>query len=49
MEQAFGGSDSQGTWDWKGAYDTCEVAAVPVPAQVRSRYGRTRHLVRCLR
>src|SRR5512145_646398 len=28
MEQAFGGSDSQGTWDWKGAYDACEAAAV---------------------
>ena len=28
MEQAFGGSDSQGAWDWKCAYDACEVAAV---------------------
>ena len=28
MEQAFGGSDSQGAWDWKSAYDACEAAAV---------------------
>ena len=28
MEQAFGGSDSQGVWDWKCAYDACEAAAV---------------------
>ena len=28
MEQAFGGSDSQGVWDWKSAYDACEAAAV---------------------
>ena len=28
MDQAFGGSDSQGVWDWKNAYDACEAAAV---------------------
>ena len=28
MEQAFGGSDSQGAWDWKSAYEACEAAAV---------------------
>ena len=28
MEQAFGGSDTQGAWDWKTAYDACEAAAV---------------------
>ena len=28
MEQAFGGSDAQGAWDWKSAYDACEAAAV---------------------
>jgi hypothetical protein len=28
MESAFGGSDAQGAWDWKTAYDTCEAATV---------------------
>jgi hypothetical protein len=28
MEQAFGGSDTQGVWNWKSAYDACEAAAV---------------------
>jgi predicted RNA methylase len=28
MEQAFAGSDTQGAWDWKSAYDACEAAAV---------------------
>lgn len=28
MEQAFGGSDASGAWDWKAAYDTCEAASV---------------------
>jgi predicted RNA methylase len=28
MEQAFGGSDAEGSWDWKNAYDACEAAAV---------------------
>ncbi|MGO9428342.1 strawberry notch-like NTP hydrolase domain-containing protein, partial [Rhodoblastus sp.] len=28
MESAFGGSDAQGAWDWKMAYDTCEAATV---------------------
>jgi hypothetical protein len=28
MEQAFGGSDASGAWDWKTAYDACEVATV---------------------
>jgi predicted RNA methylase len=28
MEEACGGSDSQGAWDWKSAYDACEAAAV---------------------
>jgi protein strawberry notch len=28
MESAFGGSDADGAWDWKTAYDTCEAAAV---------------------
>lgn len=25
---AFGGSDAQGAWDWKSAYDACEVAQI---------------------
>jgi predicted RNA methylase len=28
MEQAVGATDSEGGWDWKGAYDACEAAAV---------------------
>lgn len=28
METAFGGSDAQGAWDWKSAYDACEAAQV---------------------
>jgi len=26
MTDAFGGSDAQGAWDWKSAYDACEAA-----------------------
>ena len=28
MESAFGGSDADGAWDWKTAYDSCEAATV---------------------
>jgi len=28
MEQAFGGSDADGAWDWKTAYEACEAATV---------------------
>src|SRR6266850_2865015 len=28
MGSAFGGSDAEGAWDWKTAYDTCEAATV---------------------
>ena len=28
MERAFGGSDATGAWDWKLAYEACEVATV---------------------
>ncbi len=28
MEPAFGGSDADGAWDWKTAYDACEAATV---------------------
>ena len=28
METAFGGSDAEGAWDWKLAYDSCESAQV---------------------
>ncbi len=28
MESAFGGSDADGAWDWKTAYDACEAATV---------------------
>ncbi|WP_315769911.1 MULTISPECIES: strawberry notch family protein [unclassified Bradyrhizobium] len=28
MQTAFGGSDADGSWDWKAAYETCEIASV---------------------
>ncbi len=28
MEHGFGSSDTEGAWDWKSAYDACEVATV---------------------
>jgi predicted RNA methylase len=28
MESAFGGSDAEGAWDWKTAYEACEAATV---------------------
>ena len=28
MERACGGSDAEGAWDWKSAYDACEATAV---------------------
>src|SRR5690606_22747383 len=28
METAFGASDATGAWDWKSAYEACEVATV---------------------
>ena len=28
MTSAFGGSDAEGAWDWKTAYDACEAATV---------------------
>jgi predicted RNA methylase len=28
MEAAFGGSDAEGAWDWKSAYDACEAAEI---------------------
>ncbi len=28
MERGCGGSDAEGAWDWKSAYDVCEAAAV---------------------
>ena len=28
MESAFAGSDAEGAWDWKTAYDVCEAATI---------------------
>ena len=28
MQAAFGGTDAEGAWDWKSAYDACEAAQV---------------------
>ncbi|MBE1529745.1 putative RNA methylase [Sphingopyxis sp. OAS728] len=36
MTEAFGGSDAEGRWDWKSAYDACEAAQV----EMLLRYGR---------
>ncbi len=36
MTEAFGGSDAEGAWDWKNAYDACEAASV----LFLRRYGR---------
>lgn len=37
MVQAFGGSDAEGAWDWKSAYDACEAAEI----LFLRRYGQT--------
>ena len=37
MERAFGGSDADGAWDWKLAYEAGEVATV----LLLRKYGRT--------
>jgi predicted RNA methylase len=37
MEAAFGGSDAAGLWDWKTAYEACEVATV----LFLRKYGKT--------
>jgi predicted RNA methylase len=36
MTKAFGGSDAEGAWNWKAAYDACEAATV----LFLRRYGR---------
>ncbi|MDE1993281.1 MAG: strawberry notch family protein [Rhizobiaceae bacterium] len=37
MEQAYGASDVAGAWDWKAAYDACEVATI----LFLRKYGKT--------
>ena len=37
MTDAFGGTDAQGVWDWKTAYDACEAAVI----LFLRKYGRT--------
>jgi predicted RNA methylase len=37
MSQAFGGTDAEGAWDWKSAYDACEAAEI----LFLRRYGQT--------
>jgi predicted RNA methylase len=37
MELAFGASDASGSWDWKAAYEACEVATV----LFLRKYGKT--------
>lgn len=37
MSRAFGGTDAEGAWDWKNAYDACEAAEI----LFLRRYGQT--------
>ncbi|MFT7865667.1 hypothetical protein, partial [Salmonella enterica] len=37
MTTAFGGTDAEGAWDWKTAYDACEAAEI----LFLRRYGQT--------
>ena len=46
MVSAYGGSDADGAWDWKTAYDACEAATVLFLAQVRPRHVRAGSLSR---
>ncbi|MDU6141114.1 strawberry notch family protein, partial [Bradyrhizobium sp.] len=44
MQTAFGASDAEGSWDWKTAYEACEVAAVLFlakygPAMIKVSHG----------
>jgi predicted RNA methylase len=39
MEEAFGGSDAEGFWTWKAAYEACEAAQV----LFLRKYGRAMH------
>ncbi|NPU66392.1 methylase [Bradyrhizobium sp. 83012] len=44
MQTAFGASDAEGSWDWKTAYEACEIAAVLFlakygPAMIKARNG----------
>jgi hypothetical protein len=41
MERTFGGSDTEGTWDWKTAYDSCEAATV----LFLRKFGPASHLI----
>src|ERR1700736_4447282 len=47
MEAAFGGSDAEGAWVWKDAYEALEAAQGPVSAQIRWCHARPRGLCRC--
>jgi len=40
MTTAFGGSDADGLWAWKDAYEGCEVAQLLFPPPVRSGHAR---------
>ncbi|WP_315792168.1 MULTISPECIES: strawberry notch-like NTP hydrolase domain-containing protein [unclassified Bradyrhizobium] len=44
MQTAFGASDAEGSWDWKTAYEACEVASVLFltkygPAMIKASHG----------
>ena len=46
MEQAFGGSDAEGAWDWKLAYEALEVATVLFLRKIRPDATRPRRITR---
>ena len=48
MEAAFGASDTTGAWDWKSAYEACEVATVLFLRKIRNRaFPQSRVSGRC--
>ena len=46
MECAFGGSDAEGAWDWKTAYDCLRGGDGSVPAQIRPGHARQGRVTR---
>ena len=49
MTSAFGGSDAEGAWDWKAAYDACEAAQIlflrRYGTALKTRAGSSAHML----